>query len=615
MTDADALGSAESHPIEDYAIIGDGRSVALVHRGGSIDWLCWPRLDSPACFAALLGRHEHGRWLIGPRGEAATERAYEDGGLVLRTEHKTDTGRVRVTDLMPKDRRAASVLRIVEGLSGTVAMRYELALRPDYGRTIPWIERIEDRDERRMWRGIAGPDLYLIESPVDLHGERMRTVGEFEVSKGDRLYFRLAHGSSYSRTPRPDGVERSLALTRRYWSIFAARQNRFCASDPRWQSAIMRSLVTLKALAYRDTGGIAAAATTSLPEALGGARNWDYRYCWLRDAAFTLTAFMTSGYVKEAAAYRDWLVRAVAGTADQTQIMYGLAGERTLTEWEVDWLPGYADSRPVRIGNAASEQFQIDVYGETIDALQRADDLGIPHHERGEVLRKEILRFLEKRWRDRDDGIWEIRGERQHFTHSKVLAWVAFDRAARHADETGDDDGERFRAVADEIRDEVLDKGFDGELNSFVQAYGSRHLDASLLLFPIYGFIDANDPRMVGTVEAIEERLLLDGFMHRYETESGVDGLEGGEGTFIICSYWLARVYAKQGRIEEARALFEKLLAVRNDVGLMAEEYDPKEGRLLGNFPQAFSHVGLINTAAEILRAEGKLDEGPVEAR
>ena len=609
MIASPSVGGAASAPIEDYAILGDGHSVALVHRGGSLDWLCWPRLDSPACFAALLGRPEHGRWLIAPTEETKSTRRYEDGGLVLETMHETKGGKVRVLDLMPMDKRARAVLRIVEGVEGTVPMRYELALRPDYGRTIPWVERIEDGKGLHRWRAVAGPDVHIIESPVELHGESMRTVAEFDVSKGERVCFRLAHGNSFEGEPDPDGIERSLEVTRRYWTRFSSRQKTMCAAEPRWQEAIERSLVALKALTFLPTGGIAAAATTSLPEAIGGGRNWDYRYCWLRDAAFTLTAYMQSGYTAEACAYRDWLVRAIAGTADQTQIMYGLAGERTLTEWEIDWLPGYEDSRPVRIGNAASEQFQIDVYGETIDALQRADDLGIPHHERAEKLRKEIMRFLERHWRDRDDGIWEIRGERQHFTHSKVLAWVAFDRAARHARENGDDDAEGFERVAKEIRDEVMERGFDRELNSFVQHYGSKNLDASLLLFPIYGFIDANDPHMKGTVEAIEEKLLLDGFMHRYETDSGVDGLEGGEGTFIICSYWLARVYAKQGRVDEARALFEKLLAIRNDVGLMAEEYDPKEKRLLGNFPQAFSHVGLINTAAEILRAEGTLED------
>ena len=607
---AEDVGDSQSALIEDYAIIGDGRTVALVQRNGSIDWLCWPRLDSPAAFAALLGRPEHGRWLLAPQGEATTSRAYEDGGLVLVTHHESDAGTVRVIDLMPMDRGASAVLRIVEGVSGKVPMRCEIVLRPDYGRTIPWVERVGDRGGRYAWQAIAGPDLFVIESPVELHGEDMRSVAEFEIGEGERLEFRIAHGSSHGEPPEPDGIERSVEVTRRYWSSFSSRQSMFCEAEPRWQKAIGQSLVALKALSYPETGGIAAAATTSLPEDLGGVRNWDYRYCWLRDAAFTLTAFMQSGYTREACAYRDWLVRAIAGTADQTQIMYGLAGERTLTEWEVEWLPGYENSRPVRIGNAAAEQFQIDVYGETIDALQRADELGIPHHERGEVLRNEIMRFLERNWGERDDGIWEIRGPRQHYTHSKVMAWVAFDRAARHAEEEGEDgDAEHWRAIADTIHAEVCEKGYDAKRRTFVQHYGTDALDASLLLLPIYGFLPADDERMVGTVKAVEEDLVHDGFVHRYQTEDGADGLEGGEGTFIICSYWLARVYAKQGRVHDARAIFERLLEVRNDVGLMAEEYDPKTKRQLGNFPQAFSHVGLINTAAEILRAEGKLDE------
>ena len=610
MKSHDTLPEPQSAPIEDYAIIGDGLTVALVCKNGSIDWLCWPRLDSPACFAALLGAPQHGRWLIAPREEAEVSREYEDGGLVLVTTFKCESGTVRVRDLMPMDKRASAVLRIVEGVEGRVPMRCEIVLRPDYGRTVPWVERMPDRGGRYAWQAVAGPDRFVIESPVEFHGEDMRTVGEFDVAEGETKAFRISHGSSHGEPPEPDSFDRSLKVTRRYWSGFSSRKKTFCEAEPKWQEAVERSLVTLKALAYFETGGIAAAATTSLPEDLGGVRNWDYRYCWLRDAAFVLTAFMQSGYTREACAYRDWLVRAIAGTAEQTQIMYGLAGERTLTEWEIDWLPGYENSRPVRIGNAAAEQFQIDVYGETIDALQRADELGIPHHERGEVMRREIMRFLERNWRERDDGIWEIRGPRQHYVHSKVMAWVAFDRAANHARERGEDEqATHWREIADTIHAEVCDKGFDQKRGSFKQHYGSNDLDASLLLIPIYGFLPADDERMVGTVKAVEEDLVHEGFVHRYQTEGGADGLKGGEGTFIICSYWLARVYAKQGRVDEAREIFERLLRIRNDVGLMAEEYDPKTGRQLGNFPQAFSHVGLINTAAEILRAEGKLDD------
>ena len=593
--------------IEDYGLIGDGRTVALVRRNGSIDWGCWPRMDSQAHFAALLGTAENGRWLLAPEGEGEIEttRRYEEGSLVLVTEHRAAGGVVRVIDLMPMDGDVSSLLRIVEGVEGEVAMRCEIALRPDYGRTIPWVERMEDREGRHVWRAIAGENLFVIESPIDLKGEAMRTVGAFTARQGERRAFRISYGGSHADLPPSRDPERCLEVTRRYWRRFASRFDNFAKDEPVWRDAILRSLVTLKALAYMDTGGIAAAPTTSLPEALGGERNWDYRYCWLRDAAFTLTAFMRAGYTKEACAWRDWLVRAIAGTADQTQIMYGLAGERVLVEWEVDWLPGYEGSTPVRVGNAAAEQFQLDVFGETIDALQKADDLGIPHHERGEALRREIMDFLAGKWRERDDGIWEIRGPRQHYTHSKALCWVAFDHAARHEAEEGEPDrAERYRAIADEIHAEVCDKGFDHERGTFVQHYGSDRLDASLLLLPIYGFLPADDPRMAGTVEAIEEELIADGFVHRYQTGDGLDGLDGEEGTFVICTYWLARIYAKQGRTDEARALFEKLLLIRNDLGLLAEEYDPKSGRQLGNFPQAFSHVGLINTAAEIVDAE-----------
>ena len=613
MNDSKGLPPEPSEPpglIEDYGLIGDGRTVALVRRDGSIDWGCWPRMDSQAHFAAILGTSENGRWRLAPRGEARTERRYEDGSLVLVTEHRTEGGGVvRVLDLMPMDGDVSSVLRVVEGVRGEVGMRCDIVLRPDYGRTVPWVERLEDRNGYRVWRAIAGENLFMIESPVELHGEAMHTVGDFTVREGDRLSFRISYADSHGHPPPSRDPERCLEITRRYWRLFAARFDDFASGEERWREAILRSLVTLKALAFKETGGIAAAPTTSLPEALGGERNWDYRYCWLRDAAFTLTAFMRAGYTKEACAWRDWLVRAIAGNAEQTQIMYGLAGERVLVEWEVDWLPGYEDSRPVRVGNAAAEQFQLDVFGETIDALQKADDLGIPHHDRAEALRREVMDFLATKWRERDDGIWEIRGPRQHYTHSKVLCWVAFDHAARHERDKGEDErAERYRAIADEIHAEVCDKGFDAERNTFVQHYGSDRLDASLLLLPVYDFLPADDPRVVGTVEAVEETLLANGFVHRYQTGDGLDGLEGEEGTFLICSCWLARVYAKQGRCEEARALYEKLLDVRNDLGLLAEEYDPKSGRQLGNFPQAFSHVGLINTAAEILDAQALRD-------
>ena len=592
--------ATERPRIEDYALIGGGRTAALVSRDGSVDWLCWPRLDAPACFAALLGDVENGTWFLGPAGPAETTRGYEPGSTVLRTEHRTEGGRVRVTDFMPPPGKRDALVRLVEGLEGTVEMRLLLALRPDYGRTIPWVERL-DRGAGGpfRWRAVAGPNLFVLTSPIDLQGVGMRTEGAFAVRAGARLAFELAHGPSHADLPAPADGWAELEACRAHWRRFAARGRPLPGLPAEWQAAVDRSAVTLKALTYAATGGIAAAATTSLPEHLGGTRNWDYRFCWLRDAAFTLDALMACGHEAEAGAWRDWLMRAVAGAPEQLQIMYGLAGERILTEWEVPWLSGHRGSVPVRVGNAAADQFQLDVYGEVADALFEARRRGLPEHPRAAALRPEILRCLERQWREPDEGIWEVRGERRHFTHSKVMAWAAFDRAARRA-EKGGAEGCEWRALADAVRAEVEARAWDARASTFTQAYDSEEVDASLLLMPLYGFLPADDPRVEGTVRAVEARLGRGGLLLRYD---GEDGLAPGEGAFLLCSFWMVEVMALQGRLDEARALFARLLDLRNDVGLLAEEAEPKTGRQLGNFPQAFSHVGVINAAAALSRA------------
>jgi GH15 family glucan-1,4-alpha-glucosidase len=582
--------------IEDYALIGDCETAALVGRDGSIDWLCWPRFDSGACFAALLGGPEHGRWLLAPRdGEAAATRRYLPGTLVLETEFSTRDGAVAVIDFMPPRTTVSDLVRIVVGRRGRVAMRTELILRFDYGSAVPWVSRLDDG----ALRAIAGPDMTLLRTPAPLHGEGLTTRGEFVVGEGDALPFTLTYAPSHQ--PAPGAIDPLAALpeTEAFWREWSGR----CDEAGPWTEAVQRSLVTLKALTYRPTGGIVAAPTTSLPEKLGGPRNWDYRFCWLRDATLTLLALMDAGYREEARAWRDWLLRAVAGSPDQLQIMYGLAGERRLTEREVPWLPGYEGSRPVRVGNAAYGQLQLDVFGEMMDALHHARGLGMPGDGAGWALARELLAHLERVWREPDEGIWEVRGGRRHFTYSKVMAWVAFDRAVRSAEAFGlDGPVDRWRGLRDEIHAEVCEKGFDPGLGSFVQAYDSRALDASLLLLPEVGFLPPDDPRIVGTVAAIERRLVVDGLVLRYDTAEVSDGLPAGEGAFLACSFWLADAYVLMGRVEEARALFERLLALRNDVGLLAEEYDPHAGRQLGNFPQAFSHVGLVNTALNLSR-------------
>jgi GH15 family glucan-1,4-alpha-glucosidase len=589
--------------IEDYALIGDCKTAALVGRDGSIDWLCWPRFDSAACFAALLGKAENGRWRIAPKdSQLCTSRRYRPGTLVLETEFRTETGAASVIDFMPPG-DGADLVRIVTGQSGRVVFKTELVVRFNYGAAVPWVDRLDDGSIN----AIAGPERVLLRTPVALYGEDLRTVGEFAVEAGQSIPFALSYGASFQSPPPAIDCLDALARTEAFWREWSDR----CPDVGPWTEAVKRSLITLKALTYAPTGGIVAAATTSLPERLGGVRNWDYRYCWLRDATFTLLAFMSLGYHDEARAFRDWLIRAVAGSPSQAQIMYGVGGERWLPELTVPWLPGYENSKPVRIGNGASQQLQLDVYGEVEDAMCQARKAGMVPSPRGQALRPVVLSYLAQAWRQPDEGIWEVRGGRQHFVHSKVMAWVAFDRAADELEaQVFHDSGRRWREIADEIHAEVCERGFDRDLNSFVQAYGSKRLDASLLLIPMVGFLPPEDPRVRGTLQAIEERLLIDGeFVLRYEAEHAGDGLPAGEGAFLACSFWLVDNYILQGRTAAARKLFAGLLARCNDVGLLAEELDPVTGRMLGNFPQAYSHVGLINCALGLSRQKGPVEE------
>jgi GH15 family glucan-1,4-alpha-glucosidase len=584
--------------IEQYAIIGDTQTAALVADDGSIDWLCAPRFDSAAVFAALLGDPSHGRWLLAPAsGGRAQRRRYRDDTLVLETEFETDEGAVRITDCMPIRGKNVEVLRVVDGLRGRVHMRMELASRFDYGRTIPWVENVDGGVVV-----VAGPDAMALHAPIELHLEDRCSVGEFTIGAGERTAFALSWFPSYHDPPHTTDVERAIARTTAWWEEWSSKSR----YQGEWRDLVQRSLITLKALTYAPTGGIVAAATTSLPEWPGSVRNWDYRYCWVRDATLTLLALMEGGYVKEAAAWRDWLLRAVAGEPSELQIMYGPAGERRLDEWEVDWLPGYEGSRPVRVGNAASGQFQLDVYGELMDAMYHGYRSGVPVRagQPGLGLVRELLEFLRDAWHEPDDGIWEVRGPRQHFTHSKVMAWVAFDRAARLVPELRMNfPVERLEAVRDEIHAEVCAQAWSDEKQAFAQAYGSDKLDAAVLMMPLVGFLPASDPRVQGTVAAIQRELTTDGFVARYTTEAGGDGLPPGEGAFLPCSFWLADNLALMGRVDEARALFERLIGLANDVGLLAEEYDPVARRQLGNFPQAFTHLALVTTAGNLSRA------------
>ncbi len=577
--------------IEDYALIGDTQTAALVGRDGSMDWMCAPRFDSGACFAALLGKPAQGRWLLAPRNANPdlTRRRYRKGTLVLETTFVTPDGSARVVDFMsPRDGRL-EVARIVEGIDGEVPMRFELVIRFDYGSILPWVMQLPGG----RLRAIAGADALVLDAAVAPHGEGFTTVADFVVRPKQRLPFALTWYPSNEAAPPPVDAEAALAATLAWWRKWSER----CHYRGPWQEEVQASLVTLKALTYAPTGAIVAAATTSLPEWPGGVRNWDYRYCWLRDATFTLYALHLAGYVSEATAWRDWLLRAVAGDPGKLQIMYGVAGERRLPELEIDWLPGYEGSRPVRTGNAAVCQLQLDVYGEVMDALYQTYRAGLPPDATSWRLQTALLDFLERSWAGPDEGLWEVRGPRQHFTHSKVMAWVAFDRAVKSVESLRlPGPADRWRKLRDQIHAEVCAHGFDPRQGAFTQAYGSPHLDASLLLIPQVGFLPADDPRVVGTVAAIERELLRDGFVLRYPN-AGQDGLPPGEGVFLACSFWLADCHALMGRMDEAKALFARLLALRNDVGLLAEEYDPVHRRQLGNFPQAFSHVGLINTA------------------
>ncbi len=589
--------------IEDYALIGDCRTAALVGRDGSIDWLCWPRFDSPACFAALLGSADNGRWLIAPRQPTtAVTRRYRSDTLILETEFQTATGSAAVIDFMCPD-GGGHVVRIVMGRAGRVDFATELVMRFNYGASIPWVNRLADG----TINAVAGPDRMVLRSPAALHGEDLKTLGEFTVEAGGSVPFVLSGGPSFEDAPSAIDALDALNRTEAFWRRWIGP----CPDVGPWTEAVKRSLITLKALTYAPSGGIVAAATTSLPEHLGGIRNWDYRYCWLRDATYTLLAFMHLGYYDEALAWRDWLLRAVAGSPDQVQIMYGVGGERWLPELIVPWLPGYENSSPVRIGNAAHQQLQLDVFGEIADAMFQTLKAGMAPTERAHALRPVMLDYLATAWRQPDEGIWEVRGASQHFVHSKVMAWLAFDRAANEMTARAyGDSGQRWRKIADQIHGEICERGFDRELDSFVQAYGSKRLDASLLLLPLVGFLPATDPRIRGTLRAIEQRLLVDGeFVLRYETAGAADGLPAGEGAFLACSFWLVDNYILQGRYAEARRLFERLLSRCNDVGLLAEELDPVTGRMLGNFPQAYSHVGLINCALNLSRQIGPVEE------
>ncbi|MFD9606585.1 glycoside hydrolase family 15 protein [Streptomyces sp. NPDC059970] len=588
--------------IEDYALIGDMQTAALVCRDGTVDWLCLPRFDSHAIFAGLLGTEEHGFWRLGPAREdgaeppSADRRRYRGDSLILESEWDTPRGTVRVTDFMPPRDGAPQVIRIVEGISGRVPMRSELRMRFSYGRVTPWVHKVDGRTV-----AVAGPDSVWLDTPADTFGENLTTYSDFTVAPGDRIAFTISWQPSHHEPPGLPDPESSLDATADFWREWVEQ----CTYHGPYREAVVRSLITLKALTYAPTGGIVAAPTTSLPEDIGGSRNWDYRYTWLRDAAITLSSLLRTGYREEARAWREWLLRAVAGDPENLQIMYGIAGERELGEAELDWLPGYENSGPVRVGNGAAGQLQLDVYGEVIEALHLAHMTGLTRNDYAMGLQLKLIEYLEKHWGEPDEGIWEVRGPRRHFVHSKVMAWVAVDRTIKLI-ESGDAEGplERLRELRDDIHRDVCDRGYDKERNTFTQSYGSQELDASLLLIPQMGFLPPDDKRVIGTIEAIQRELSTeDGFVLRYPTkgeDAGVDGLEGDEGAFLACSFWLADDLAMIGRVDEARQLFERLLSLRNDLGLLAEEWDPRLQRQVGNFPQAFSHVPLIDTALRL---------------
>ena len=576
--------------IEDYALIGDCETAALVGRNGSIDWLCLPRFDSDSCFAKLLGSEDNGFWRLAPTKARKVQRHYQAGTLILETTFSTDEGSVRVTDFMPVKSEQSRIVRIVDGLEGSVEMECEIAARFEYGNSVPWVSRFDD-DAISM---VAGASMLVLRTDVPLKSQQMRTIAKFSVSKGERRSFLLTYRISYEAEPAAADPSELLEHTTRFWRGWSGRYE---GAGP-YSQVVLRSLITLKALTFRPSGGIVAAITTSLPEQIGGPRNWDYRFCWLRDATLTLLTLMGAGYYDEALAWRDWLLRAVAGTPEQLQIMYAVSGERRLTEWEVPWLSGYEKSRPVRIGNAAHSQLQLDVYGELMDALYQGRLGGLPENKRAWAIQCALLAHLEAIWREPDDGIWEVRSGRKQFTYSKVMAWVAFDRAIKSADEFSMEGPiGKWRDIRDAIHADVCRHGYDRQRGSFVQIYGEPQLDATLLLIPSLGFLPPDDPRVVSTIEAIERELVTDGFVRRYDTRSTKDGLPPGEGMFLACSFWLADAYHLIGREADARTLFERLLLLCNDVGLLSEEYDIERQRLVGNFPQAFSHMALVNTA------------------
>ncbi|GIL40921.1 glycoside hydrolase family 15 protein [Roseiterribacter gracilis] len=585
-----------ANPIESYALIGDRETAALVGKDGSIDWLCWPRFDSGACFAALVGTRDNGRWRIAAADQAARiTRTYRDGTMILVTRFETDTGIVELVDCMPQHDPASSVLRLVVGIRGTVRMQLDLTIRFDYGSSIPWITRLEDG----ALRAVAGPDMVVLRTPVELVAQDLAHVATFDVKAGQRVPFALTYVPSWNGAPPVLDAEREIEKSEAAWRVWSSG----CNIDGPWAPAVLRSLLTLKTLTYEPTGGMVAAPTTSLPEFIGGERNWDYRFCWLRDASLTLHALMRGGRFDEARDWRDWLLRAVAGAPAQLQIMYGIRGERRLGEWTVDWLDGYANSKPVRVGNAAAQQLQLDVYGEVIGTLYNARVGGLARNDASWALECALIEHVSKIWREPDEGLWEVRGPRRHFTFSKAMCWLAFDRAVKSVEKFDlPGDVERWRTIRDEIHQDVCDKAYDAARGHFTQSYGDGLLDGSLLLLPQIGFLPIDDPRIATTIAAIERHLMVEGYVLRYRTDQTQDGLPPGEGAFLACSFWLADAMTMQGRLDEATALFERLLGLANDVGLLAEEYDPRAKRHLGNFPQAFSHVALVNTAYNLLR-------------
>ena len=584
-----------SFRIEDYALIGDCHTAALVSKAGGIDWLCLPHFDSAACFASLVGTPENGHWTISPvEPVRAVRRRYREGTLVLETEFETESGVVVLIDFMTPPNETPDLVRIVAGKSGQVQMKMELVIRFDYGSIVPWVERTAQGIS-----AIAGPDMVSLRTGIDLRGEDFRTLAEFSVREGQQVPFDLTWFPSTNFEPTALDIPKAVEETETWWREWSNR----CSYQGEWRDAVIRSLITLKALTFLPTGGIVAAPTTSLPEAIGGVRNWDYRFCWIRDATLTLASLLNAGYLAEAKSWREWLLRAVAGHPSELNIAYGVRGERRIPEIELPWLAGYENSKPVRTGNAAFSQFQLDIFGEVEDTLFQCRCAGIGSGEKRERVSRALIDFLETAWHKPDEGIWEVRGPQRHFTHSKMMAWVAMDRAVKSMHQGWMPYNKNWEGLRDHIHQQVCEKGFDAELNSFVQFYGSKHLDSSLLMMPLVGFLPAGDPRMAGTLAAIENRLMSsEGFVARYTTDPAVDGLPHGEATFLACTFWLADNYVLQGRQKDAIRTFERLLSIRNDVGLLSEEYDPAEKRLLGNFPQAYSHVGLVNTAYAISR-------------